>query len=98
MHHLLRYPTSRTIRAEPPVRHGGAPPSQQGITMSKFVVILASSQRGDLYRRPAPSRLEAFELAIEVIDDAIACEKQHAWCRGETVMIKVEENVGGRSM
>jgi hypothetical protein len=62
--------------------------------MSKFQVTLASNQRGDIDSRPAATRLEAFELARQVIDDAIAREKASSWFIGETVFIKVEAGDG----
>jgi hypothetical protein len=62
--------------------------------MSKFVTVLSTNQRGDIATRPAATRLEAFELARQVIDEAIAREKQHDWYISEIVSIRIEAGAG----
>jgi hypothetical protein len=62
---------------------------------TKFQVTLVSSQRGDMYSKPAATRAEAFELARQVIDDCLKREKARSWFIGETVSVRVEEDTAG---
>jgi hypothetical protein len=62
--------------------------------MSKFMTVLSTNQRGDLYSRPAATRLQAFELARAVLDDCAARERANSWFIGEIVFIRIEQDAG----
>jgi hypothetical protein len=61
-----------------------------GITMAKFVTTLSSSVRGELERRPAPTRADAFKAALDLTIECLALEVEHQWMHNETVSIRVE--------
>jgi hypothetical protein len=58
--------------------------------MSKYVAILSSSVRGELQRRPASTRADAFKAALDLVVECLAREAEHGWMHSEVVSIRVE--------
>jgi hypothetical protein len=46
--------------------------------------------RGELRRRPAPTRADAFKAALDVVIECLAREAEHGWMHSEVVSIGVE--------
>jgi len=51
--------------------------------------------RGDLGRRPAPTRADAFKAASEFATECLAREAERGWLHNETVSMRVEADPGG---
>ena len=58
--------------------------------MGKFVTTLSSSVRGELQRRSAPTRADAFKAALDLTMECLTREAEHGWMHSEVVSIKVE--------
>ena len=63
--------------------------------MARYITTLASSVRGDLDMRRAPTRAKAFEAARDLAIEALAREAERQWMHGETVSIRVEADPAG---
>jgi hypothetical protein len=63
--------------------------------MAKFVTILSSNVRGELERRPAPTRADAFKAVLDLTIECVAIEAEHQWLHNETVSIRVEADPDG---
>jgi hypothetical protein len=55
-----------------------------------FVTVLSSSVRGELQRRPAPTRSDAFKAVLDLTMECLTREAEHGWMHSEVVSIRVE--------
>jgi hypothetical protein len=60
-----------------------------------FVTVLSSSVRGDLERRQAPTRADAFKAVLDLTMECLAREAEHGWLHNETISIRVEADPDG---
>jgi hypothetical protein len=58
--------------------------------MAKYITTLSSSVRGELERRQAPTRADAFKAALDLVVECLAREAEHGWMHSEVVSIRVE--------
>jgi hypothetical protein len=54
------------------------------------VTVLSSSVRGELQRRSAPTRAEAFKAALDLTMECLTREAEHGWLNSEVVNIRIE--------
>jgi hypothetical protein len=61
---------------------------------NRLAVILASSTRGDLERRGAPTRAAAFRVIQDLSIEALARGAERRWLHGEVISVRVEQHLG----